>query len=303
MSDRVKATVSSAMLLPVFVLLFVLSAFLPGPLFAQDAELLARVDALIEEEKPRDALALMERFSGNAEIYWRRAQATLIIGDQRKDAGAPDSELLEIFARGEAFADQAIAADPRKPEGYYWKSANIGRWGQTRGVLNSLFRASDMRGLLEQAIALDPSHGDSFFVLAQLYAKVPGVVSFGNNAYAVSLGWKAVHLMEAEVASGERDKPIEAYYVELGSHLIDRGWNERRRGRSMGGITSSYRSASTPLEQGYFYEGSLNRPNRSDQEEAREVLQGTIRRLQAIRNPLPSETRRLQQAQELLAGI
>ncbi|TVR72649.1 MAG: hypothetical protein EA427_03110 [Spirochaetaceae bacterium] len=160
-----------------------------------------------------------------------------------------------------------------------------------------------MRDLLEQAIAIDPDHGDSYFVLAQLYAKVPGVISFGNNAYAVSLGWKAVHLMEAEVASGERDKPIEAYYVELGSHLIDRGWNERRRSRNMSGITRSYRSASTALERGYYYEGSLARPNRSDQAEAREILQATIRRLETIRNPLPSESRRLQQARELLAGL
>lgn len=289
----------------IVVMMVAVAVFLFSPVTAlsQDAELLDRVDALLEEEKPEEALALMERFSGNAEVYWRRAQATLIIGDQRKDAGAADAELLDIFARGEAFADQAVAANPRIPEGYYWKSANIGRWGQTRGVLNSLFRAPDMRDLLEQAIAIDPDHGDSYFVLAQLYAKVPGVISFGNNAYAVSLGWKAVHLMEAEVASGERDKPIEAYYVELGSHLIDRGWNERRRSRNMSGITRSYRAANTALERGYYYEGSLSRPNRSDQDEAREILQATIRRLEAIRNPLPSESRRLQQARELLAGL
>lgn len=275
----------------------------PFAVFGQDADLLARVDELIEEEKPHDALSLLEPFSGNAHVYWRRAQATLIIGDQRKDQGAPDSELLEIFARGEEFADRAIAADPSLPEGYYWKSANIGRWGQTRGVLNSLMRAPDMRDLLEQSIQMDPVHADSYFVLAQLYAKVPGMISFGNSSYAVSLGWKAVDLMEAEVAAGVHDAPIEAYYIELASHLIDRGWNERRRNRNIGGIATSYRSASTPLERGYYYEGSLNRPNRSDQVEAADLLRTSIRRLEAIRAPLPSEARRLQQARELLAGI
>ncbi len=275
----------------------------PAVAFAQDADLLDRVDVLLEEERPEEALALLEGYSGNAEVYWRRAQATLIIGDQRKDAGAPDSELLEIYSRGEEMADRAIATAPRMPEGYYWKSAHIGRWGQTRGVLNSLFRAPDMRDLLEQSIALDPEHADSYFVLAQLYAKVPGLISFGDNAYAVSLGRKAVDLMEAEAASGERDGVTEAFYVELASHLIDRGWNERRRNRNMSGITRNHRAAASPLERGYYYEGSLNLPSRSDADEAREILQATIRRLEANRNRLPSETRRLDQARELLGAL
>lgn len=289
---------ATATVLPVVLLLLAVPA-----LYAQDADTLAQADELLEEERPEEALALLEGYSGNAEVYWRRAQATLIIGDQRKDAGASDAELLDIFARGESFADQAIAANPRLPEGYYWKSANIGRWGQTRGVLNSLFRAPDMRDLLEQAIGIDPNHADSYFVLAQLYAKVPGLISFGDTAYAVSLGRRAVELMEAEVASGERDEPSEAYYVELASHLIDRGWNERRRNRSMSGIRNNYRSAATPLQRGYYYEGSLSLPSRSDQAEAREILQATIRRLERKRDRLPSETRRLDQARELLAGL
>lgn len=270
---------------------------------AQDAEVLERADQLIEEERPREVLDLLRGEPGHAEVYWRRAAATLIHGDQRGDAGAPDSELLEIFEQGEHYADQAIAADPSNPAGYYWKSANIGRWGQTRGVLNSLFRAPDMRDLLEQAIAMDPEHADSYFVLGQLYTKVPGLISFGDNAKGVSLGRRAVDLMEAEVRTGERPKSSEAFYVELANSLIERGWNARRRTRQIRGIADSYRSAATPLERGYYYEGSLSLSGGSDQDEAREILRAAIRRLERARDRTPSETRRLEEARELLAGI
>ena len=293
----------SKVLRSIFFASLMFLALSPASVIAQDSGFLARVDMLIEEEKPQEALWLMERFSDNPEIYWRRSQAMLFLGDQRRDTGATDGELVDIFSSAERYADRTIALDPRNPEGYYWKAANIGRLGQMRGALTRLRLASDMRRLLEQAIALDPFHSESYGVLAQLYAQVPSGISFGNKAYAVSLGWKAVYLMEVAVASGERDKPIEAYYVELASHLIDRGWNEQRRSRSMGGISSNFLSASAPLERGFFFEGSLNRPNRSDRDDAREILQGTIRRMEAILNPQPIDTRRLQQARELLAKI
>jgi tetratricopeptide (TPR) repeat protein len=274
-----------------------------GRVLAQDAEVLERADQLIEEERPQEVLALLQGQPGHAEVYWRRAAATLIHGDQRGDAGAEDSELLDIFQEGERYADQAIAADPTNPAGYYWKSANIGRWGQTRGVLNSLFRAPDMRDLLEQSIAMDPEHADSYFVLGQLYTKVPGLISFGDSAKGVSLGRRAVDLMEAEVRSGERPKSSEAFYVELANSLIERGWNARRRTRQLRDIADNYRSAGTPLERGYYYEGSLSLPGGSDQDEAREILRGAIRRLERTRDRAPSETRRLEEARELLAGI
>lgn len=279
---------------------------LPGAapqLYAQSEDVLQEADDLLEAERPEEVLSLLEDYSGNAEVYWRRAAATLIIGDLADDAGASDEELLEIYARGEAYADEAIAADPRSPDAYYWKSAHIGRWGQTRGILNSLFRASDMRDLLEKTISLDPQHADAFFVLGQLYSKVPGMISFGDAAYGVSLGRRAVDLMEAEVASGDRNVSREAYYVELAASLINRGWNERRRFRRMSGVADSYRSASTPLERGYYYEGSLSLPSRSDEDEAREILQGVIRRMERASSLLPSEERRLKQARELLEGL
>jgi hypothetical protein len=277
---------------------------------AQFDEALVRVDDLIDEERPDEAIRQLSSLEGDArngaqrgEVYWRLSSATLMRGDQAKDAGASPEALLEIYEEGEGYGQQAIDADPSNPLGYYWKSANIGRWGQTKGVLNSLFRAPEMRDLLIETISLDPDHAESYYVLGQLYAKVPGVVSFGNVEWAVSLGRKSVDLLESELNRGIREETSEAFYVQLASHLISRDWNERKRGRELDDIADEYRSASTPVEQGYYYEGSVSVPDGDDEEEAKAILDGVIRRLEGIRSPSPSERRNLEEARELRAGL
>jgi len=294
----------------VYVVVVVLLTGVAGLLFADIGAGLQEADDLLDAEDHAAAMSVLEGLlaqagSGaeQAEIYWRMASATLTRGDQRDDAGASEEELLAIYEEGETYADQAIEADPRNPLGYYWKSANIGRWGQTKGVLNSLFRASDMRDLLSEAISYNPAHADSYYVLGQLYARVPSMLSFGNVDYAVSLARRSVDLMEEELRSGDREEEQHDFSVQLASHLIDRGWNERKRRREHPSMAEDYRSASSELERGFYYEGTVDIPAMDDEEEAREILTAVISRLEAIPRKLPSDLRRLEKARELLAGL
>ena len=280
------------------------------PVAAQISERLSEIDAHIDREEPQSALSVLREILPHARngaervaVYWRMASATLMHGDQRGDDGATEEELLAIYEEGEGYADDAIAADPGDPLGYYWKSANIGRWGQTKGVINSLFKADDMRDLLAQAISLDPEHADSYYVLGQLYARVPGVLSFGNVEHAVSLARRSVDLMEAELRTGERDREQHDFSIQLASHLIDRDWNERKRRREQQKMLEEHQDASSALERGFSYEGTIEIAQADDTEEAREILIGVIGRLESIQRPLPSDLRRLERARELLAGL
>lgn len=281
----------------------------PAIVWAQFDDLIARADATYQAENPTaslealdGALAAAATDAERAETYWRISRATLMEGDQTNDAGADEDELLAIFTLGQDFADRAIAADPRNPAGYYWKSANLGRWGETRGVVNSLFLADDMRDILVEAITIDPEYSDAYYVLGILYASVPGAISFGDTEYAVSLARRSIDLLEEEVAAGERDL-VDAYYIELASHLIDRGWNTRRRTRELSRIASRYQSAADPLELGFYYEGVARIPNLDDETEARRLLEETIARIDAKRDLLPGDVRRRAEAQELLAAL
>jgi hypothetical protein len=160
-----------------------------------------------------------------------------------------------------------------------------------------------MRDLLEQSIERDPEHAQSYYVLGLLYARVPGgFISFGNKDYAVSLGRKARALHTQEVASGEE----ELYYpipIELASHLIDRGWNARKRAREQDSKDDERRNANGVLERSFYYEATVDLDRMSDQEEAREILEEVVSELEGDAPAGSRRARHLERARELLSGL
>lgn len=238
-----------------------------------------------------------------AEIYWRLARDVLSDADDQKTAGASSGTLLTLYQKGEAYADQAIAADATNPKGYYWKASNIGRWGQTKGILSSLAKAGPMRALLEKSGRLNPGQGDVWFVLGQLYEQVPTVISFGNAVWAVSLGRKGLDARKAEVAAGiERDIPAD-YYVQLARHLVKRDWSAARRVQEHGGQAQRFNSISDVIDKNNYYEGSLELASVSDKDEARLLLRQVIGQLQGKANRSQKDNSDLKNANDTLTSI
>jgi len=278
--------------------------------FALDQEAIELSDELYEDDQSEQAVIVLEgtmssarRDRERAEVLWRLARATLAVGESLDDAGAPEDELLSAFEQGEQYGIQAVEADPTNHLGYYWQSANIGRWGQTKGVVNSLFKAGPMRDLLRTAVEVEPDHAGSYYVLGQLYSEVPGLISFGNVDYAVGLARKSIDLHEADLRSGEADEREHDYYIQLANHLIKRGWNSRKRARMQANQEEAYRNASDSLERGWYYEGAVSIPEVSDEEEAREILQEMIAALRSIREPSDGHARQLERALELIEEL
>jgi tetratricopeptide (TPR) repeat protein len=288
----------------------VLFAFCLPLLRADFAQVLERAEALNDAEEYQQCRSFLEASLGEAsggrqkaEIHWRLARDLLNLGDEAEDRGVKGSELLAFFEQGEAQAQLAIEADPTNHLGYYWKSANIGRWGQVKGILNSLAKARPMRDLLQQALQVEPEHADSYYVLGQLYEQVPGgIISFGNKDYAVSLGRKAVDLHAMQVQAGLEKKLNYDYYTELAKHLWERNFTAARRLKDQEKKLASYRAASDPMEKNLYYEGTVSLGNISDRQEARELIQWTIQQLQRLPGRSGSEEDDLQEATETLAG-
>jgi hypothetical protein len=238
-----------------------------------------------------------------AEVLWRLSRATLSVGETLDDAGAPEEDLLARYEQGEQYGIEAVEADPTNHLGYYWQSANIGRWGQTKGIVNSLFKAGPMRDLLRTAVEVEPDHAGSYYVLGQLYSEVPGLISFGNVDYAVGLARKSIDLHEAELRSGEADEREHDYYIQLANHLIKRDWNSRKRAREQSSQEEEYREASDSLERGWYYEGTVSIPEKSDVEEAEEILDEMIASLRSIQEPSDAHQRQLERALELMEEL
>jgi tetratricopeptide (TPR) repeat protein len=279
-------------------------------LFALDEGLIEEADTLYDDDQAAAALPLLEEALGTArnnreraEVYWRLSRVTLELGEQAEDRNAPEGEVLDIYHQGEQYGIQAVEADPNNHLGYYWQSANVGKWGQRKGILNSLFKAAPMRDLLHQAIEVEPNHADSYYVLGQLYAEVPGFISFGNDDYAVSLARLSIDLHEAEMETGVADEIEYDYYIQLASHLIQRNWDEGKREREQDKKRDRYEDADDVLERGWYYEGIIEIPDQSDREEAEELLNSMIALLRAKPDRTSGNERQLERALGLLEEL
>ncbi len=276
--------------------------------FSDVQDITGRADKLNEEENYKgeknlllDSLDTVRGNSGKAELYWRLARAALNLGDEAEKSGAGPEMLLEIFEEGESYASRAIELDPDNHLGYFWKSANLGRWGQIKGVLNALRKADEMKKLLTTAVVLKPDHAVSFYVLGQLYEQVPGFpISFGNVGYSVSLGRKAIELHEEQYRNGIEKKFDHDYYTELAKHLYKRNWSMSRRKKEHKKMTDKYKAETRILKKSFYYEGTMKIKNITDREEARDLLEWVITGLEGVSGRTKEQNDDLKEAKETI---
>ncbi len=116
----------------------------------------------------------------NGDLLWTLAKAYLYLGDRTTD------QKLAVYEKGKAYADQAVEVVPNNPHGHYWQGALMGRIGQTRGVLNSLFMVRPLQEAMERVLELDDRYADAHYVLSSLYDQAPGCpLSVGNKNKAL----------------------------------------------------------------------------------------------------------------------
>lgn len=290
-----------------------LTLFLVTPvsvLLADSVEIAKQADALHDEGKYTearsmllDAAATADSAKERAELYWRAARETMELGDLAEKAKKPTDAVLGYFVEGEGYADRAVEADPGDDLGYFWKSANIGRWGQVKGVFNALSKTGPIRDLLLKVLSINPERSDAYFVLGQLYRELPGwPISFGNIDWAVSLGRRAVDLNAEQVASGtEKDTSFD-FSTELAKTLRQRGWSAGKRLSEQAKKGAKYAEAKSPFDSGCLYEASVTLKNVSDAEEAKEIVQQVVAAMEKLPSLTASQKKDYQKAKDILKG-
>ncbi|HET6450892.1 MAG TPA: hypothetical protein VFI08_06250 [Spirochaetia bacterium] len=277
---------------------------------ADVAATVAQADALHNQGAYADAVKLLlgavSTAAGGreqAELYWRASRETMEIGDVAARAGKPADSVLAIFTEGEGYADKAIAADPGNDLGYYWKSANIGRWGQVKGIVNSLFKAAPMKDLLVKELSLNPERTDAYYVLGELYRELPAwPVSFGNVDAAVSFGRRAVDTRQQQVKDGEEKELVYNFYTELAKSLYKRNWSAATRLAEQKNKAAKLASASSAVDKASFYEATVTLANQPDREEAKALVQWVVSQLTSAPSITAPEKKDLQKAQDVLKG-
>ncbi len=89
-------------------------------------------------------------------------------------AKAPnDKEKLRVFNNGIKAAKKAIELAPDNPDAHFFYAANLGSWGEARGVLKSLFLLPEIKRELKLILKLDPNHVYALGMNGLLYYTIP----------------------------------------------------------------------------------------------------------------------------------
>jgi glycerate kinase len=149
------------------------------------------------------------------EAHWRRARALV----RRGERAVKKKEKVELFRKAEEEARASIALNSDDPEAHFWLGIALGRQGQTRGVLKSLFLVKPLRKEMEEVLRLQPAHGGAHHVLGKMLMQLPGFAG-GDNEEAVKHLEKAMELdaaytahylalAEAYLLTGRKEKAVE----------------------------------------------------------------------------------------------
>lgn len=158
-----------------------------------DAGNWAEIDRLYWQRHQGDHLArylqALEGGDEDAQRLWRRCRGLVRLGE-RKKAGA---ERLADYAAARADCGKAAAAAPSSPEARFWNGVAMGRWGQAKGIMKSLFLVKPIKREMEATLKLDPAHGGAHHVLGEILWQLPGFAG-GDKRRALAEFEEAVRL-------------------------------------------------------------------------------------------------------------
>jgi tetratricopeptide (TPR) repeat protein len=149
--------------------------------YHEDVARLDRARDLLQQALTRDSQ--VESMIVLARVYF-------LIGDVR--ASTTDDKLA-AYDRGREIGKRAVELAPKSEEAHFWYMANTGRWGQTKGVMRSLFLLPTVREELDILMALNPRSARTHSSFANVLFELPGLVG-GDRAKAEAYWKKAFEL-------------------------------------------------------------------------------------------------------------
>jgi len=150
----------------------------------------------------------------NVRAFYELSKVCYLLGDRAKEKDAK----LELYYNGRDYGRKAVDLDDGSPDAHFWYMVNIGRVGQTKGVLNSLVLVPDVRKEIERVLEIDPKHIGALDAQAMLYYELPGLLGGNINKSIESLN-KGIAL----------DSNYALLYVDMGKACIKKKDYEKAR--------------------------------------------------------------------------
>ncbi len=157
--------------------------FFSFSLFAVD-DIFKEVDQLYKErakiENLKKAITMMEDYlKKNPNSYdaaWRLSMFYYSLGDR-----TPKDKKLNIYDKAVKMGKLAVKLNDKGVEGHFWLGVAYGKYGETKGVMKSLFLVKPIKKEMKRVMEIDETYecGGVYRVLGRLYFKVPGL--FGGS--------------------------------------------------------------------------------------------------------------------------
>jgi tetratricopeptide (TPR) repeat protein len=157
----------------------------------------------------RDNLEQTIKIDSHVENLVALARVNFIWGDIR---ATNDDQKLAAYDRGRQVARRAIDMEPRHVGGRFWYALNTARWGQTKGVVRSLFLLPSVQQEIQTILQLDPKFTPVYALAGHVFFEVPGLLGGDLN--------KAEEMFRKGL---EQDPRFTAMRVGLGKALIKLG--------------------------------------------------------------------------------
>ena len=127
-------------------------------------------------DRARDLLEAALTRDSQVETMVMLSYVSFLWGDIR--ATTPE-EKLAAYERGREVGERAVELAPKNHDAHLWYAINTGRWGETKGIMRSLFLLPTVRRELDIIFELNPKSVRGHSLAGNVFVKVPGL--FGGD--------------------------------------------------------------------------------------------------------------------------
>ena len=118
------------------------------------------LEAAIARARPPEAVTLLSR------IYFLYGEVRATTADDK----------LAAFGRGRDLGKLAVELAPRSEDAHVWYALNVGRWGQTKGMMRSLFLLPTIREELDTIFTINPRSVRGHALAGNVFFELPSMM-------------------------------------------------------------------------------------------------------------------------------
>jgi tetratricopeptide (TPR) repeat protein len=158
--------------------------------------------------------AVLKAHPDNLRANYEFSKICYLLGDEAEGK----SEKLKLYEKGKEYGRKAKKIDGNSAWAHFWYMVNLGRIGQTKGILNSLASVPEVKKEIDKVLKIDQEHTGALDAKAMLYYELPGLLG-GNLGKSIEALNKGIEL----------DSNYTLLYVDMAKVYIKKKEYEKAR--------------------------------------------------------------------------